>query len=414
MKKWLLAATIMASSMMMTAPAQAAGLSTHMLMVDIAIRYVEDPQLKALLETHRDIVRSGAYFPDTGYIQSDQYGEYTHWAPSVRRYIEYVTLADGADGKPGKGCDVPTMDINSECAQVVAHLLGMAAHGLGDELWDSMFETQMAARGEDFAPPGPAAQAALSQIPGVSTVAGLSGGREYNMDIAAIAEFGNHSQQPHTPPPYEDVGKVLQRAIAKSNEPGFDHQKDFSITATDPNNMVTGYNALTSLGDTERSVAAGEADRVKQDMPWGYQYFYTESGGIVDTAQAMAKHWTHLWQRLHGQDPKARVIYNHPANGETNIPVDAFDHKSRIEFALDRQVFTDMVDLEQHACLFDENGVKVPATYGFRTHGHYYTIFPDNPLQPGKRYTVVLTDGVKDYRGENIAEPYTWWFVTAP
>ena len=40
--------------------------------------------------------------------------------------------------------------IDDSCGTKIAFAMGMAAHGLGDQVWDSLFEPQLQERGEDL------------------------------------------------------------------------------------------------------------------------------------------------------------------------------------------------------------------------------------------------------------------------
>ncbi|MCG8511539.1 MAG: hypothetical protein MI741_20185, partial [Rhodospirillales bacterium] len=45
----------------------AAGGTVHVLMTEKAIEHVSDPQLKKIIERHRDVLLWAGWFPDSGY-----------------------------------------------------------------------------------------------------------------------------------------------------------------------------------------------------------------------------------------------------------------------------------------------------------------------------------------------------------
>ncbi len=108
-----------------------------------AIPFVDDGVLRDLLASHTDEVLAGAHFPDAGYGSSSfpggDFGEVTHWERFVNAHAAHLR---------GRADCAPLRDPSGPCASQVAHLMGIAAHGMGDEMWDWLFEPQMADYGE--------------------------------------------------------------------------------------------------------------------------------------------------------------------------------------------------------------------------------------------------------------------------
>src|SRR6478609_146058 len=169
-------------------PAGAAGVTTHPWMAAQAIDKVTSPQLKALLKANKDYVRAGAHFPDSGYALSNTYGEEAHWqrfhdayAAQILKHTECTNLA------------AP----NGPCAKMVAFLMGMIGHGMGDEVWDWLFEPYVADLGEYYTP---------SDLGGYAT----EGGAETQMDLVAIADFGQPTSQMVDFPSHPDILEAFQ------------------------------------------------------------------------------------------------------------------------------------------------------------------------------------------------------------
>ncbi|MGN6695994.1 MAG: hypothetical protein ACTHN0_17585, partial [Aquihabitans sp.] len=111
--------------------AEAAGVTTHAWMDITAIDQVTNPQLKALLVANVDYVRSGAHFPDSGYALSNQYGEEAHWQ----------RFTDALAARIRSRSDCPDLtDPQGPCAHLIAFMMGLNGHGMGDEVWDWLFE----------------------------------------------------------------------------------------------------------------------------------------------------------------------------------------------------------------------------------------------------------------------------------
>ena len=108
------------------------GVNSHLWITDSAIcQLSEVSQLRAFYENQRhvDLTRLGSSFPDSGYAINHDYGEIAHWPPFVQSYIE--------DFHARFGVDDPLW--NDEAWDEVAFILGVAAHGFEDELFDSQF-----------------------------------------------------------------------------------------------------------------------------------------------------------------------------------------------------------------------------------------------------------------------------------
>ena len=81
----------------------------------------------------------GSAFPDTGYAVSHAYGEVTHWTPFLSAFIDRLNHTE-------------TVDTLTKCFAV-----GMALHGLQDEIFDTFFLEQVAhfdGASQDIVDPG--------------------------------------------------------------------------------------------------------------------------------------------------------------------------------------------------------------------------------------------------------------------
>ncbi len=93
----------------------------------------------------RDAAMIGASFPDSGYAVDDPYGELAHWEPFVTILLERLRREVG-----------PPFD-TLEARKEAAFMMGLAAHGMQDELFDSVFLHQVGEHddaGQDEADPG--------------------------------------------------------------------------------------------------------------------------------------------------------------------------------------------------------------------------------------------------------------------
>src|SRR3569832_1245369 len=130
-----MATLLLATGVGTAPPAGAAGETTHAWMSRTAVEQVEDADLKALLEAHPDLLRSGTFYPDAGYYSPNTFGEEAHW----QRYH------DALAARIRDRDDCPDLtDPDGPCAPLIAFLMGAIAHGMGDEVWDWLFEPYVA------------------------------------------------------------------------------------------------------------------------------------------------------------------------------------------------------------------------------------------------------------------------------
>lgn len=132
-RSWIVLAQSLVVCLAVAPPVLGHGLHGHVHVTGWAIENLPPGELKTMF-ADPDVVKaalSGAMFPDTGYALdrpgARDYGEYAHWEPFIERFIQRVRENHG-----------PTYDTKEEHL-LVAFLLGCAAHGLQDELFDSTF-----------------------------------------------------------------------------------------------------------------------------------------------------------------------------------------------------------------------------------------------------------------------------------
>lgn len=442
------------STQLWAPPALAAGMSTHALMAEYGRRHLPDEHpLKAVLTAHRSALLAGAMYPDGGYFTgsgfpSDRHlAENAHWEYFVNPLIQ--TLHD-RDCIAGADLDIPNFGgtlayattstenlapladtrYDDSCGSMIAYTMGIAAHGLGDEVWDALFEPQVRERGEeaesspaftlDSFPPGAepsvgdALRAAIGdeafdRLADAFSAASLNS-IEYSMDVIAIREQNLWADVPYlTFPPAEVLIEAYQRAGRGDGVDELAVQRAALGTRT--------------LVLAERLGAALEFDRVKQQMPWASGHYFTGSGGVLHTGKMIAGYYLHLWDKLQDGVVEARgplVVGVHPDPGERGVPIHySADRWVRVFLsgAAPRQHFENVAG---NLVLFDQDGNIVPADisqaqnlYKGDDSAHGVGITVQGELQPGQEYTAILTTRAIDARGKNVLEPLIWSFRTA-
>lgn len=381
--------------------AGAAGMVTHAYMADEAVEHIQTPELKRLLELQAQPLLSGASYPDGGYfVQSfpgGDYGEVSHWEGFTDAYAQYIR------SKPGCG---DLSDPLGPCAPLIGHLMGTAAHGMGDETWDWMFEPLTVDHQEN-----PDHPSAPPDVPPGSLINSIA----YAMDMIALVDYFRWTEQGLFLPPPTDLTAVYS-SIGRSD-----------ITAA---GIVAGHGAMEGALAGERTAAPTEAERVREQMPWSAANFYSESGGVRDSAEAIAGYYDSLWAKLTASErPAPRVVAVHPEDGEQGVPTAWQPPRTspgphtgggelRVLTVLSSAVDASTVDASSFQ-LLDPSGAQVPALEGFPRAGpygpdgtHSLLFYPATDLEPCTVYTAQATTGLRDRTGLPLAEPVSWEFRT--
>lgn len=381
---------------------QAAGMTVHAFMADIGRESLKDGALQRFLNANRATLLAGAMYPDGGYGTGVRdLAEHAHWGEWSYDFIAYLRDDLGCDAASFAGSTEPAAaQLNpnqSRCEKLTAFMMGNAAHGMGDEVWDALFEPQVRARGESSAIPLPLPDNPLSGL--VNTI-------EYAMDMCAIVDHLRGLEHPTLEQP---LAADLVAIYAK-------HGLVFT-------EMEVQAAAALTRGATLAEIAASTAEcpRIRQQMPWAARHYYTESGGVVHVGQMIAGMYEYLWRQLTAPGSelaRPRVVGVHPLHGETEVPFARDDAALAIKAYFDGFVAPDALEAQQQFCLFDEQGKKVagnssPGIYR-RDYTHTLNFSPAEDLKPNTLYTAVVTTTVPDHQGQGLARTFSWRFSTAP
>lgn len=401
-------ATAVVAGLTVPASAGAAGVVTHGLMAEKAIPHVQSPQLAALLRARRSVLVSGAAYPDGGYgaqgAPGSGYSEVTHWEGFVNAYAAHIRA------KPGCG---PLSAPAGPCASLVAHLMGVAAHGMGDETWDWLFEPRVTDHGED--PTHPNCHGPTAPVPLCSLIDSI----EYAMDVVAIPDYDRWDDTASDPPPFDDL-LAAYRAIGRDD-----------VTRE---GIVAGQTFLTAAMAGERAGAAADSQRVRRQMPWSATHYGSEPGGIEWSARAIARYLDAVWAKLvgpAGAPPPPGIAAVHPAPGQAGVDTawqpprtspgpHTGGGRLRVLAVLSNAVDPASISTDTFR-LLDQSGAPVPALGGFPKAGPYHTsdgthsllFYPAVDLEPCERYTAVLTTGIRDRAGAPLPAAARWSFTTA-
>ena len=355
-------------------PARANGNYSHLWMATDALQYLDPGELRDLLtrEDLRRMLRNGAMFPDGGYAVGDGYGEISHWEPFQRTYLEWIR----ATFQP------PWSD---EAAQHIAFLMGMAAHGMSDQLYDGMYLE----RHEHY-----------DEFGSEATLFGVDGATD-----ACFAVSHGLMDPPDPWVPAENLA------------PLYDALQGHQVT---PETITEGQ-ALVVVAVLVANDAVSNPDVVEDEYmeiyPWacGHQNDPTVPGSPPTHGPALARYWQVLWDQLHGHEDFDQPLLGSFTSGMTSydVPRDAGIPDSWVSAALPRGLDPATVNGDS-VTVTGEDGEEHPVTlhvyYG--AHSHLVNIKPQDDWAPNMEYTVTLSSPLASWDGIPLEDPRSFSFST--
>jgi hypothetical protein len=394
-------------------PADAAGIVTHAWMAIDGISWSRELDLKVLLLVNIEQVRAGAEFPDGGYwtrglgIPGGDYGEEAHW----QRFVE----AYAAEIRNDPDCGDLT-DPFGPCAPEIAHLMGTAAHGLGDEVFDWLFEPSAPGHFEnEYLPP---------EWEGIVG----TGGIEAQMDMIAIEHHHRPVESTATIPNLDTIVDAFARV----------GRGDIAESA-----LPIGEQFLEAERLVEATWAPDHAAGVLREMPWSASNLRNAPGGVWFAAQAIGGYYDWLWGQLLEQPVPTSVSITVPQPGQKTVPalgwtgdVGAGSHdgntggENRIAAVLTSALpyralagggsIDPLLPPDAMRLRDVRSGVLVPARTGFprvvpynpEAGEHVIAFHPARDLAPCRWYQVEVTTALLDAQGHPVV-PTAWRFRTS-
>src|SRR5580692_7784230 len=108
-----------------TSVGYASGGITHMFLAQDAIAKIPNAELRHLLINNLDAYLVGAYYPDSGYVGGNHYGEDSHRDSFIDTFTDYIK-----EKYPHPAMQNP---------KLVAFLFGCASHKISDEISNGIF-----------------------------------------------------------------------------------------------------------------------------------------------------------------------------------------------------------------------------------------------------------------------------------
>lgn len=379
MKKGVLGPAILWLSW--SATAWAGGMSMHMFQSDKAYAQIADPALKSLLTTYKEAWISGTQYPDAGYSPgflgkpSHVWGEASHWAPFIMQYLALVK-----EQCQGRYLSDP------ECGKLTAHLLGAAAHGMQDQVFDALFVPKVNEtdhKGQETTDTG--------------------------LDMVLLMEHDRKAFVPkHWYAPARELEEVYRRM-------GFTPEQANQ-------SQIRSTSVISAAGNKGERIAAPLLYwHYKALMPWGSRNYMRYPGGVEFGGKVTANLWMTLWRRLNDLPlPPMPAVTVLPAENATNVAIDKRNTDMQVSITLDRYVVPYTVNRNTFQVV-DEHGHVVTGRVGLfagadsaTAEANMIYFRPNEFLLPATRYTVRLSGDILDEQGDSIfgLAGYQWQFTT--
>ena len=340
---------------------QAAGSSVHIIMAREAVGHVEDERLRRLLEDNLDSLVIGAALPDGGYADNVAYGEAAHWPEFHLAYLRYVQSQ----------C---RLTLGSErCQKLIAHMMGMIAHGFEDQCYDVLLDS-LSARLDPPQPDSPF----LARDLMVDKYAMID--YDYALDLFPVAVS-----------PITDLYYV------------FASMGYHNVTEEQ---LMNGEQVMIAMAALERLITNPLSDiQDSEHYSWLRHNYQDQPGGVHFTAAALAKVWNFYWRRLQGQATPADLTPVPPPGGV--LEPDRNDTRGRIHIVFDRPHRRAALSGSFYLHELD-TGAWISKTF-FDHDGYIVSFKPKEPLTPGKRYRAYIAPDAKDFWGDAIVPEGLAW-----
>ena len=296
------------------------GVNSHLWITDSAIcQLPEGSVLRAFFSEarHVDLTRLGSAFPDSGYVSGHPYGEYAHWSPFVEAYIRSFRSRVSVDPQQW----------GPEELDEVAFIMGVAAHGVEDEWFDTQFlrwTTQEDGVGQETIDP--------------------------NLDFILIAQR-NSALYPELYYPLEGVTLALNEAgvpvDAETIEGGVRFLHDFALKLTQ------NPEALESMVEVNEPV-----------MPWTMRHYLNPkiAGSLGQEPRWIARVFQSVWSRIHDHFiPEEALLGIDPIEGHSLRRADVASEEEGRWVSLYIAVGAEESSLRASVRLVDQRGAVVPS-----------------------------------------------------
>ena len=348
----------------------------HIQVTAWAVENLPQGELRAFLaqrETFNSVLFGSAY-PDIGYYpgHSDPqmhhaYGEYSHWSPFISEFILWIKVND------------PPPWTSEESKKRVAFLLGCAAHGFQDEVFDSLFLPKASYhdhQGQEAVDPGSdgflVSDEFLASIPAVDA------------PVETLVEMYNEAEI--------SQGELSEDELALALE-----------------TMQTWY-----IDERAGPALARMAlDMYGDQLPWTAEHYMDPGvpGSLHAEIFPVTRLIEQLWKELNGELPDDDVLlFEYPESGRRLESPTPNNPGSWVSFLFGTGVKVDGLTIRWR----DKSGGEVPFSRTGMTWGTPWTrvlrLMPTEALAAGATYSISLKGEVVLVSGRSVDLDYLFSF----
>ena len=279
---------------LLVALAHANGLTSHVTISEWAIPHLPEGELSDILGDPAlwPWLQNGTQFPDGGYPLGEAYAETAHWEPFQDRYLAWIAATYAGDYR------------SLEARQHIAFLFGMSSHGMGDQVFDSLYMQR------------------AYQFDAASDWEGMS--MDEATDVAlASATGGQETLDPVVPtdvivPLMADAGVEVSASTLESGQ------------------------LLTALAISYVREAGKDPVKVAEYVdayPWAATHMMgRETPGAPEwEAEVVARYWQSRWALLNGESSSVEpILFSFPQDGGYGLPTDHTSVESRLTVVFSR------------------------------------------------------------------------------
>lgn len=340
----------------------ASGGTMHLYVSQLALdHYVENAELKNILQQQRGLLMSSSWYPDGGYqvdniAPSDgHYGELSHWGGFTQAYLDHILLRRS----PNDG----------DYAKQVATLLGIASHQLEDQLVDNSFLRLVEEADGHWQDEG-----------------------DTGFDVLLLAD-----KDPSFSPDWSWPRGDLVEA--------YDDMGLNTFLLNSRIGIASGLLATALVGERALLVNIG---RYRDSLAWGKTTYIDGPFGAHQRAYHIAKYWEALFARLQNRTAPF-VASSIPAAGGKAFSNESRSVASRLYVVFGREV--DPASINQDSLkVFNQDGRRIAGRVERYGHGEQKPTLmwfqPSEDLQATEQYVLVVDANLRDGYGTRLGESY--------
>jgi MYXO-CTERM domain-containing protein len=350
--------------------ALANGQTTHLWISHQAVEELPEGALRSFLEApaNRAALDNGTMFPDGGYAVDHPYGEVAHWEPFQDRLKDWILSEFDSPMDP-------------DAADAVAFYLGLASHGMADQVFDSLY---MERSKQHDAAHGWADNQSL----------------DTSSDIVWAALTG--PQSPPTPWFPSVMVDLFESAGISVNAETLNLGQE---------RLELAVNLVGNLSANPEGVETHAAH-----FPWGCGNLHSRSvpGAPYSEAKIIAAYWTDLWAELQGEVPALEVLSSFPKEGGRAHHRLATEVESRLTLVFNRSLLKADVASLAYALTGDSAVPDLEPWLFYRDDSHVVHLIPDQDWAQDSDFSLSLSPGLGATDGRVLETETVVNFSTKP